>query len=710
MNLNEEWRKKLQEEDFNPFLSDNVGDPWEEIQDAEGIHQEVDKKIINFCKHIKDDHEHKSMTVLIHGFAGSGKSHLLSRIRKNLNDQAYFTFVQPMVSDNHHWQYLQRQIIGSLLRPYPLNRKYTQLHYLICRGVEKMLPPEDAPDADFFPNLAKNPINLICYLQSYPELPEKIINILDMHFSGQINKDFLRVLICFLDHKLQDTVKNWLRCMSLSDEECHELRISQTYAKEEFHDDTVRDLLTFLFLWSSYDRPIILCFDQLDHYSNPGGELKLRNYADIVSHIVNYTKNVLCLSSLLTGSIEEFKKIITNPSDQDRLVIHDAADDRRSSLQPVADKNSICQIIEARLATLHKKHSITDPLFPFTAGSAQEIIETLRQNQVEIYPRTIIRECAKEYDRRLQKDDALIATKLTEPIEDFLQKTYIGRRDFYIKENSQVIDENMEEEQLRRLLQCVVDHTDNKFIKEIRDFRKNRNNQKPWDFEFDTCSGKTYAVEVYENHSNTWYARHLQTMLAAWNIPAIQSLFWIRRKSNPIKLGKTGIDRMHDFMQRGGFDLTDWSENEWNSIQALIWMLNESSGGNLLYYDGHKDTDIKPEQIEKWIAVSKVLQEMPVIRTLLNQVNAGASVESEETTVPMETAENYLENAGKALKNIVKKHCLIELNKAYHLLLQQEAFAGLTKEDCLRSVEYAEGVACNTAQNFQILYLDTLPS
>ena len=709
MNTSKEWRIKLLEEGFNPFINVNVGDPWDEIHDVEGIHQHVDKSISSIFKHIVNDPVHQSQSVLLHGFAGSGKSHLLSRIRKKYNDQVYFTYVQPMVSDCDHWKYLQRQVIGSLLRPYPLNRKYTQLHYLICRGVQITLPEEFEfiPDKSFFTHLEENPINLQYYLCNYDGLDQQIIHTLAKKFRGQINnKEFFRILIQFLNPTFEEVAENWLRCNGLDEDECIGIGISKEYAKDEFNESMARDFLTGLFFWSSYDRPIILCFDQLDHYTVSGNSQKIINYADIIAHIVNYTKNVLCFSSILTDSIDDFNKIITDPATQSRLQINaDAPVKQKLPLQPITDKNSILQIIETRLAQLHKKLDITDPLFPFTPDSAQEILQTLYQNGIEKYPRAIIRECEKEYDRRLQDELVPVIAKPVESMEEFLQKTYAGRRDFYIKENYWVPDENMEEEQLRRILQCVVDHGDGKRIVQIRDFRGKRNQHKPWDFEFDTLPGKTYAVEVYENHSNAWYARHLQKMLNAWNYPEIQSVFWIRRKNNKITLGTVGNERMQIFIQRGGFALTDWSEKEWNSIQALIWMLNESSGGNLLYYDGKKDVAINPKQIEKWIAASRLLHELPVINTLLNQVSSHAPIDTVVITETKESKENYLETAGYALGAIVKKQYLIELDKAYQILLQQEHFAGLTKDDCLRSVDYAEGVICHTAQNHQILYL-----
>ncbi|MBN2326275.1 MAG: ATP-binding protein [Candidatus Omnitrophica bacterium] len=718
----QEWRKQLQDFGCNPFEGDIVGTPWEEIQDAELIHNDITKGIIRCVNQIRDSNDHKSRSVLIHGFAGSGKSHLLARLRKKLEDQVYFTFVQPMVSDRNHWQYLQRQIIGSLLRPYPLNKQYTQLHYLICRGVEKTLPHEDAPDPYFFDKLKENPTNLIYYIRSDPNFSEKIIRSISPKFTGDIESEHIRILIHFLNSDHRKIAENWLRCMSLDDEDCEQLGLNKVYYQKEYDEELVRSFLQSLFHWSSFDRPIVLCFDQLEQYKKGDPPLKLHNFAEMVCNIVNYIKNVLCLLSLVTISIDDFRKILTDFAIQYRLHIQPAPSANRFALQPFTDPEPIRQLIEIRLSPLHEKLNISKGLFPFEENTPDKILKKLNENNVELYPRYVLNECACEFNKIVFGEGASVRPPLS--LSEYLQKKYASQRDFFIQENTRVIDENMEEEQLMRILQCVIDHDESPPIQRILDYRQIHNQDKPWDFEFDARDGRTYAVEVYENGNKTVYARYLTKILDALKSPYIESIYWIRREINSISLGPLGQERMEELEKRGGRIFVNWSEAEWNSIQALIWLLNESAGGNLLYTGEEGSRTVAPEEVERWIAASGVLGDLPIIQSLLTQEreNSAEPIQA-PAPAPAESAEPAAEPAvepaveadaaldldeiARALTDIVKRQCLIEFDQAYGVLKKQDHFALLSREQCLQALDRAAEIDCNSTQNFQILYVNT---
>ncbi|MGC9328792.1 MAG: hypothetical protein ACP5I1_14245, partial [Candidatus Hinthialibacter sp.] len=610
---------------------------------------------------------------------------------------------------------------------YPLNKKYTQLHYLICRGVEKTLPQEDAPDSNFFDKLKENPINLIYYMRSDPNFSETIIRSIAPQFSGDVDKEHIRVLIHFLNPDDHDIAVNWLRCMSLDEDDCEKLGLNHVYSQEEYDEELVRSFLQGLFLWSSFDRPIVLCFDQLDHYAKGNPPLKLLNFADIVSNIVNYTKNVLCILSLLTEAITLFRNHISEPAINYRLLLDPSTSPNRFALQSITDPEPIRQMIEVRLSSIQQKFNMDKGLFPFEDDTPEKIFRKLTENKIDLYPRYVLNECAREYNEIVfGAGPASVRPPLS--LSDYLQKKYAGQRDFFIEENTRVIDENMEEEQLRRILQCVIDHDENSPIERILDYRQVNDKDKPWDFEFIARDDRTYAVEVYENGNKTVYAKYLKKILDALKSPYIDSIYWIRREINNISLGKTGQERMVELKKRGARILVNWSENEWNSIQALIWLLNESAGGNLLYSGQEGNRTVAPEEVERWIAMSGVLADLPVIQSLLTQEEVNGTKpeqtpkeekpnEAVTPAVPAtptpqppavkpvgETATD-LDEIAQALTDIVKRQCLIEFDKAYELLIKQDHFAALSKELCQQALNRAAKIGRSPIHNFEILYV-----
>ncbi len=687
MNQHREWQQQLKEEEINPFLDDNVGNPWGDVNDVPVIHQEVTGKIFQFIRQMKKDREHRSRSVVIYGFAGSGKSHLLARIRKHTKDSAYFTFVQPMVSEVDYWQYLQRQIIGSLMKPYPLNPQYRQLHYLICCGIRNLM--KDVlipPESNFFEKLDENPINLIYYLKNYDNLEKQVLAIASDKIQNASHsiQDHLRVLLRFLHSSAKETASRWMKCLGVDEEECSVLGISKRFSVDRIDDTFARDFLMDLSLLSIYDRPIVLCFDQLDNYTRKNNTQKLQIYGEIVETIVTFFPNILCVSAILNATYEEYKKIISDPANHDRVLNHLFA------LQPITEEAMIHDLICSRLKSLHEKFGITQSVFPFPDNVSKRVKDDLFQQESELYPRHIIRYCANEYNRALERD---IPSPV--PLEEFLFQKYTGMKEFFTKENTQVFDEQMEEEQVRRLLQCVIDHHSQSPIREIRDCRDRRD--KPWDFEFTTQQRKNYAVEIFEGGSNIWYARKLKGVLDAWEKPEIESVYWIRRGNNKIQLGRLGQERLAEFKQLGGYLFTEWPEKEWNAIRSLIWVLNESVGGNLLHYTEKGDRIVEPAEVEQWIAASNILHELPLVRSILHQEGEGGN----GPDIPL--IEYKLEEVAQELTNIVKRNRIMGFDTAYKELTSLAKFQNLDRDECLRSIELAPKIGCTT-QSVQILY------
>jgi hypothetical protein len=688
MSDQERWLQCLRDEGFNPFRSDAVGTPWDGIKDVPLINEDASDTVKRLVSDLQYSPQKDAQAVVIHGFAGSGKSHLLSRIRNDLSEKVYFTYVMPMAGNHDYWKYLQKQIINSLLRRNPQNPKYTYLHYLICRGIQKTISKHDAPDSNFFNQLESNPTNLLYYINQDSTFIDRAISsiIETVETKGlSIEEEHLRILTAFLNPELHQAAKKWLRCLGLENEECTRLGISQDYANEEFDDSMARQFIIDLFSWSSFDRPIVLCFDQLDFYTQPTQVQKLDNYIQFVTHIVNFSKNVLCISCVLRGTLEEIYKRV-DPAAKDKLLKH------LLPLEPIEEDYLIKKIIQARLNPLHENGGISDDLFPFDSNFHLTVKEILIKRNIEIYPRHILHACAEKYDEILSGKSQL--TEKNKDSATFLQETFNGRKDFFTKENSQVIDEGMEEEQVRRLLQCVIEYHKHSPIKKIIDCRSIPMKQKPWDFEIQSADGLKLAVEICEHGSNSVYARKLGALLQAWTLNGIHSVFWIRRGINQIRLGPLGKERTKELTDRGGFLLTDWSEDEWNAIAALIWILNEADGGNLLL--GYNTISMK--QVETWIATSNILETLPVMNSLLKQ-----KADDDKKPIPEEKTVG-LDMLVQELETIVHKHRIIVFDKAFDHVQKVPQLSSVTREQCLKGLGQADKIESNTMQNTQILY------
>ncbi|NJR67887.1 MAG: hypothetical protein HC771_03855 [Synechococcales cyanobacterium CRU_2_2] len=115
---------------INPFDPSTFkpGNFWQEdyqtAVEVSSIHQDVLERIEALVQQIGRDRI--TRTVLLQGASGSGKSHLLSRMKQRLNTQAFFAYIGPWPDNNYIWRHTLRQTVDSLVE-IPANETESQL-------------------------------------------------------------------------------------------------------------------------------------------------------------------------------------------------------------------------------------------------------------------------------------------------------------------------------------------------------------------------------------------------------------------------------------------------------------------------------------------------------------------------------------------------------------------------------------------------------
>src|SRR5438105_1363802 len=112
----------------NPFRHTVVVDAWDRAEtDVTGIHA----RSFEICRGALDlvRAQGRSTSVLLHGEAGSGKTHLLSRLRAHwvgtgphvvdpIRPEVVFVAVRLQTGPQRIWRYLRRSFAEDLLRPH----------------------------------------------------------------------------------------------------------------------------------------------------------------------------------------------------------------------------------------------------------------------------------------------------------------------------------------------------------------------------------------------------------------------------------------------------------------------------------------------------------------------------------------------------------------------------------------------------------------
>ncbi|MGF1489141.1 MAG: ATP-binding protein [Prochloraceae cyanobacterium] len=283
--------------EINPFDRESLvpGNFWQEEQDAalavNSIHETEIKQIEANLSLVEKDSF--SRTILLAGDSGSGKSYLLARLKKNFNDRAFFAYIGPWPDSKYIWRHTLRQTVDSLVCT-PKDKEESQL-LLWLKGLSAFRSQ----------GLAKKILG---------EKRLFIKNLRDTFPTGIYNaREFFGVLYDLTNPDLYYLACDWLRGDDLSEEDLKLLKVKKSIDSEEAAQGIIGNIGRI----SADNRPIVLCFDQLDSLPKENGFIDFQSLFSLNTTVRNqkYTfRNYLIIISVIIDSWERNKKNI-QPAD-----------------------------------------------------------------------------------------------------------------------------------------------------------------------------------------------------------------------------------------------------------------------------------------------------------------------------------------------------------------------------------------------------------
>ncbi|MEO0805146.1 MAG: ATP-binding protein [Cyanobacteria bacterium J06643_4] len=278
--------EQLIRKNLNPFdpTTFKPGNFWKEqqnhSQEVTSIHEHVVDSVESALMQVAKDR--KTRTLMLLGDSGSGKSHLLGRIKRRLNDRACFAYIGPWPDSQFIWRHVLRQTVDSLMAvpegqtDSQLMRWLKGLTFFKQQGLAKRL------------------------------MGERQVFIRDMRASfptAYQGKEFFNVIYGLLDPELSEIAADWLRGEDLDDEDMQRLRVKRSIDSE----DAAQKLMSNLGWLADSTQPIVLCFDNLDNLPNmPNGQTGLKAIFNVNTMIHNEKlKNFLVVISLITSNWNE---------------------------------------------------------------------------------------------------------------------------------------------------------------------------------------------------------------------------------------------------------------------------------------------------------------------------------------------------------------------------------------------------------------------
>jgi hypothetical protein len=327
----------------NPFDDYIVTDPWQPaVADVPEIHAQAYALCCQARDYVKL--ENKTTSVLLHGAIGSGKTHLLARLRRQWTStpSVSFTIPAPGILFIAHrfapnptmiWRQLRRSVVLDLLRP-DANGS-TQLHRLILRQLARARPA-DGNLPDWWDWMRQS------YADS-GELDKELSNLFDiLDQECDLGRDLCTILChLFLDRQRRD-VRDWLRGSPQPDEVLTFLGMPRATEDPEDPEAQARECLLSLCRLAGRDHPLVICFDQIEALQiHPKDQAGLFAFGQLISCLHDQTNNVLIISCVQSSFLVQLREYVAGQN-YNRLAKYEGSLD-------LLNWNQTVRLIESRL-------------------------------------------------------------------------------------------------------------------------------------------------------------------------------------------------------------------------------------------------------------------------------------------------------------------------------------------------------------------------
>lgn len=343
-------------EGFNPFEDRVVQTPWDPVRypDVRSIHGTVSDEILALVRRTRDDHS--PHFALLRGLPGTGKTHLLRRLRLELGNLGMFVIVGPFGDGRRLHRHILRQICESLDRRRSEPDPRSQLQEFALRILGRAAL--DHPLDDWVrQRLERDRAYLIEILQQHTD-PVRLRECVSERHPG-VDRDLVAVLFSLLDPDRTASAARWLQGVELPEEGLATLGLRDSAAEEDRAHEVLRSLIQL----SRDSLPLVLCFDQLEFLPTVDGEPGFVALTKVAAQLAMSGPAVLILSCLVE-TWEEYRQQLPG-SALDRLVQNSFVLERPSASQ-------IAEVLATRLQMVRGPLRAPSPTYPFSAAVAVE--------------------------------------------------------------------------------------------------------------------------------------------------------------------------------------------------------------------------------------------------------------------------------------------------------------------------------------------------
>jgi hypothetical protein len=589
----------------NPFLQDRVDSPWQEtFLDV----PEINRTAFQDCQNSINDVYlgNQSRGLILHGEPGSGKTHLLQRVRfyTQTEPRTWFISVPPFPGPSRFWRHLLERFFYDICQRSKLPEPTVSAVSGIKVGEEG---PGQGPLTQIEEALTRHLLGRP--LGSSDELARLWADICRQAPPGEslsrrlkptfdllteklrLDPDVMKVIRNYLSWNHRSIAYAYLIGRDLPEDELKLLGITQSLDDEERAKQAV---LTFCHL-AGPNFTIILAFDQMEGLQHTVGDLDaLRAFARNAVYLMTECSNLLILSTVQTFFLDTLKKATMHTADYDRI-----AQDK--SALTLLSAESAKRLIKFRLSIREElfgrqqENLQREPLWPFKA----EEIENLVAHE-GVSPRKLIRDARHLFDQKKylqpfigRKGEEIKPPAVDETISFYWKEQFEKE----MEKPTTRLDEGVYEDGLLRLLQ----------VKPAKGWRAHRGTERDLHAILEGKDQKL-GVSISNSENMTSLARQLGRLQEILSKGTVNRLIFIRDARLPIsETAKVTQKRLKEFTQRGSRVVRPPAE-AYAALNVLRQLWAKTAENDLTI----GDTSVSMGQLQRWLAENtpRPLQEL----------------------------------------------------------------------------------------------------
>jgi DNA polymerase III epsilon subunit-like protein len=317
----------------NPFSSNRVDNPFQDHLDLRSVYHTEYETLKSVILDIKQDPNQQSRGAIVVGGPGSGKTHLMMRLAKEVLVTNRLLFIRQPNHPQAVLHHAYSRMLESLAEKIP-GSEFTQLERLLSNSFVRIL--EQIPSVK---NADKGQVILKILKENslylYHNIPaQKRLDVweyIDRHITrwwterytaAGYSPDILKGIIKFCgysDASKKSKVRRWLAAGGLSEEDVADIGLDdwqEDMGREEF---SLEGITTFGKL-STLDEPLIIIFDQLEGLADKPALLE--SFGQAIKEILTHVPNSLVILTLFPDRWQQFRHVFDG-SVVDRISQHE---------------------------------------------------------------------------------------------------------------------------------------------------------------------------------------------------------------------------------------------------------------------------------------------------------------------------------------------------------------------------------------------------